>query len=257
MYSVLKIAALSYFLLSFSWLAYGQDVIKLTNGEWPPYMSEGYKHNGLVSHIVVEAFKNEGITVEYGFFPWKRAIKQAELGKEWKGSVGWSKNNEREAIFIYTDPIIELKDVFFHRKDLQFDWKTIDDLKNYKIGASVGYFYGKAFEDAEKSKKIKVSRTSKDENNLKKLAAGKIDLFPATLEVGYELIADKLPEGTKNVLTNHPRPVRTTNYHLIINKKIKDAQKYADAFNSGLKKLKESGKYEQMLSDSIEGKYRP
>lgn len=247
----------SVFLLINSLFAIAESKIKLTNGEWPPYMSENYKHKGLVSHIVEEVFKAEGITVEYGFFPWKRAFKEAEQGKEWQGSVGWSKNAEREQTFFYTEPIIELKDVFFHRKDLQFDWKTIDDLKNYKIGASIGYFYGKDFEDAEKSKKIKVSRISKDENNLKKLAAGKIDLFPATLEVGYELIADKLSEGTKNVLTNHPRPVRTTNYHLIINKKIKDAQKYVDAFNSGLKKLKESGKYEQLLSDSIDGKYRP
>ncbi|MGI0119091.1 substrate-binding periplasmic protein [Zooshikella sp. RANM57] len=249
----------------FSLNGYSASVVKLTNGEWPPYMSEKYKHYGVMSHIVSEAFKTQGIKVEYGFFPWKRAFKEAEAGKEWAGSIGWGKNAEREKTLLFTDPIIELKDVFFHRKDFQFDWNTVDDLKKYKIGASTGYSYGKAFDEAEKNKVIKVHRTAKDENNLKKVLDNKIDIFPATMEVGYEIIANKLPPAAQNMLTNHPKPLDVRAYHVIISKNAADGSKLVEAFNKGLQMLKDACKneskdvpcYDKLLSDNLEGKYRP
>lgn len=233
------------------------DTIKLTNGEWPPYMSEEYKHHGLVSHIVSEAYKQSEVTVEYGFFPWKRAFKEALEGKKWSGSVVWTKNPKREKDFLFSEPVIALKDVFFHRKDLQLSWNTMADLSKYKIGASIGYSYGEAFTKAEADKVINVKRIASDEKNLKKLAAGRIDLFPATLEVGYALIADKLDEASGNLLTNNPKSIRETSYRLIVSKKAKNAEEMIKKFNEGLAKIKASGAYEKMLTDSIEGKYRP
>ncbi len=50
-------------------------VIRLTNGEWQPYLSEDTPHHGFASHIVTEAFALVGVEVEYGFFPWSRAMK--------------------------------------------------------------------------------------------------------------------------------------------------------------------------------------
>jgi len=46
--------------------------ITLANGEWAPYMSKNLKQAGYMSHIVTEAFAEEGITVKYVFLPWKR-----------------------------------------------------------------------------------------------------------------------------------------------------------------------------------------
>ncbi len=49
--------------------------IRLTNGEWQPYLSKDTPHRGFASHIVIEAFALVGVEVEYGFFPWKRSFK--------------------------------------------------------------------------------------------------------------------------------------------------------------------------------------
>ncbi len=48
------------------------ETIRLTNGEWQPYLSKDAPHHGFASHIVTEAFALVGVEVEYGFFPWKR-----------------------------------------------------------------------------------------------------------------------------------------------------------------------------------------
>ena len=54
-------------------LAVAEETIRITNGEWPPYMSKKLKHYGLASRITTEAFASQGVKVEYGFFPWARS----------------------------------------------------------------------------------------------------------------------------------------------------------------------------------------
>ncbi len=49
------------------------ETLRITNGEWPPFTSQHLPHGGPLSRTVAEAFKQAGIKVEYGFFPWKRS----------------------------------------------------------------------------------------------------------------------------------------------------------------------------------------
>jgi len=232
------------------------ETLKLTNGEWPPFLSKDLKHYGVASHIVEEAFKNGGDDVKYGFFPWKRAFSNAKDGDDWIGSVIWSHSEERKADFLYSDPVIISKQVFFYRKDLDFDWNTYDDLGKYKIGAAIGYFYGEDIENAEKAGKLKLSRISKEMNNFKKLMANRLDLVVATIDVGYELLYKHFPPAQVALITNHPKVTRETGYHLIVSKKAPNAQAVIDRFNKGLKELKASGQYEKMMSASQMGGYK-
>ncbi len=45
--------------------AMARDSIRITTGEWPPYISESLPGYGVVSRIVTEAFKLENIRVEF------------------------------------------------------------------------------------------------------------------------------------------------------------------------------------------------
>ena len=109
-------------------LAQTQDTIRLTNGEWPPFLSEHAPHHGFASHIITEAFALVGVEVEYGFFPWKRSFKLAKEGK-WDGSAVWWENEERRKLFYFTDLVVPTKVVFFHLKSTEFDWTTYEDLR--------------------------------------------------------------------------------------------------------------------------------
>lgn len=113
--------------------SYGEEVIPIASGEWPPYFSEHLKYHGVGSRIVSEAFALEGVTVVYGFFPWIRSLKLAESG-EWDGVVGFELNRDREKHFIPCDPVWEAPWVFFYVKGNGFDWDSFDDLKDVIIG---------------------------------------------------------------------------------------------------------------------------
>ncbi|WP_163835340.1 substrate-binding periplasmic protein [Spartinivicinus ruber] len=236
--------------------AMANETVRLTNGEWPPFMSENYKQYGAASDIVTQAFELQGIKVQYGFFLWDKALNLAQSG-QWDGSLIWTWNKEREQFFHYSDSVITLRTVFFHRVDTVFDWNDWSDLQGKKVGATKGYYYGENFKKAEEAKIITVIRQPTDIANFKKLLLRKIDLFVIDTEIGYEILNMNFPTGIKNLITSHPLAIRETSFHLLISKKINRGTDLISAFNTGLNELKKNGLYEQILDNVIMGTYRP
>jgi len=227
-----------------------KEIIRLSNGEWPPWLSGDLPDYGIASHIITEAFAVEGIIVEYGFFPWARAKQLAAKGI-WDGTVVWSRTAEREREFYYSDKIIEVAHVFFHLKSYRFNWQSIADLKGIPIGATLSYNYGDEFAKAEKNGLITVKRVPKDETNLKKILTGRIKIFPLGRQVGYHMIKKNFSPAEAELFTYHPNLIKKSpTYHLLISKKINSerAKRLLAQFNRGLRTLKESGRYDQLLN---------
>jgi polar amino acid transport system substrate-binding protein len=254
MKSMKKIILMILLFISTSASVFAEETIRLTNGEWPPWLSKDLKHYGLASHIVTEAFALEGVKVEYGFFPWKRAYQIAERG-EWDGTAIWSKAPEREERFYYSDPVLYGTLVFFHLKSYEFDWNTIEDLKGIKIGATLQYTYGKEFDNAAKAGVIKVDYMPTDEQNYNKLLLGRIDIFPMERDVGYNMLRKNLKPEQVKLFTHHPKPIRSTSFHLLLPKKLERSKRMLVLFNKGLKRLREMGKIDQFIASTIKGEY--
>ena len=96
--------------------ARAQETIYITNGEWEPYLSEYSYHYGLNSHIVSEAFKQEGILVEWGFFPWSRAYQMAKEGGDWEASCCWRTSEKIQKDFLVSTVVSKTSYVFFTLK---------------------------------------------------------------------------------------------------------------------------------------------
>lgn len=233
---------------------YAQKIIRITNGEWQPYLSEYSYEYGLASHIVTEAFKLEGITVEWGFFPWKRSYELVKRGT-WDASALWWPTKETKENFLISLPVIKSSFVFFHLKSKKFKWKTMQDVQGLQIGFSRGYYYGKEFMTALKEKKIDIQMANSDKLNFKKLLKGRIDIFPNEQLVGRSQISNIFSDEKAKLFTYNPKEFAISTLNLIINKKSKRANFFLNKFNSGLNKLKKSGKIEQMYKELKLGKY--
>ena len=231
-----------------------QDRIRITNGEWPPFLSKALPHFGAVSQIIAEAFALEGVAVEYGFFPWKRAYKLAESG-EWDATAVWVNSDERAQAFLFSESVLTSQNVFFYLKDFPIDWEKLEDLADITIGASIGYYYGEDFEQAEKEGRIKVERSFDDEMNLRMLQKGRIQACIVDLYVGYALLRKNFPPEALQQIIHHPKPVTETSYHLLFSKQYESRTAQLSTFNKGLNKLKESGTFDRYLQDALEGKY--
>ena len=242
------------FFLNIATHSFAEETIRIAIGEWPPFMSKDLKHYGILTHIVTESYALEGYKTEYGFFPWARAKVYAEEGT-WDCSAGWAKTAVRLKKFIYSDSIMKNSNVFFHLKSFKFDWNTMDDLKGIPIGSTIEYYYGDAFMEAEKSKQILVQRAPSDELNFRKLLKGRIKLFTAGVDVGYSLLQKKFTPEENQLITHHSRPTNVDDLHLIFSNKNERNLQLIKVFNKGLKKLRKSGKYDQMIAASRRGEY--
>lgn len=232
-----------------------ETTIRITNGEWEPYLSQYCYKYGLASHIVSEAFRLEGIDIKWGFFPWKRSYEHAKEGRNWDASAVWWPTKEAKKDFLISVPVVKTSNVFFHLKSYKFDWNTMEDLKGIEIGFTRGYDYGEEFMSAMKEKKILVQVVTKDEQNFHKILRGRIDIFPNDPIVGYAQLRNTFSPDKAKLFTHHPKEFEISTLNLIISKNSANGRQFLYKFNSGMKKLKESGGLDRMYEDLRAGEY--
>lgn len=222
------------------------ESIRLTNGEWSPYLGRNLPHHGVASRIVAEAFALQGVEVRWEFYPWARALRSAEQGKS-DGAAVWLRSPEREAQFFISDPVVDSNYYLFHRKDHPFDWQQVSDLQNQRIGGAIDYDYGIAFQQAEQSGQLQVKRLSSEEQGLRMVLAGRLDAFPMDKVVAFDLLHSQFSLAERQRLSFHPQPLRTDSLHLLLSRKVPGNEAMLQRFNQGLQQLRDSGKVSKYL----------
>ena len=225
-------------------LAHGQDVA-VAIGDYAPYIDKTQANKGFMSEIVVKAFKKEGVNAVLEFKPWKR-IEATEINENQRLSFAWIKTNERSKHWRYSDVIMSTTTVFITAKAKGFKWRTLADLKPFKIGVSRGYSYGNEF-DAMRGQ-FKIQEAASDEQNIKKLVNGRIDIFPIDPFVGAQIIRDKLSatESAKLKVVSEPN-LGEDGMHTVCSKKYALCEGLLKKFNEGLGKMKNDGSLQSII----------
>lgn len=224
--------------------ALAQETVHLAIGEWPPYTSESDAKSKLLETVVIEAFKLENVNVKFTYLPWKRSYLKAEDGT-FDGTFPWNKTPERDQLFVANRiPLVTDSSVYFHLKRTVFDWKTMEDLKHYRVGVTLGY----KNETIYRRRGIVADVAPSEELNFRKILAGRIDVYETSRVVGYATIHKTLAPDQAKLFTHHPRPSEENDYFILFSRATPHAQTLADRFDSGMKKLKANGTYAQIFA---------
>ncbi|XGC81906.1 substrate-binding periplasmic protein [Bdellovibrio bacteriovorus] len=238
-------------LILFGQTAFSNEVVRISTGEWSPFISEHLENKGILAHITKEAFAVKGVDVQYGFFPWARATQFSKTG-EWDGTIAFVRLKEREPFYLFSDPIYVGHYAFFHLKSTPFSWNDYADLKDKLIASTIGFGgMGDRFIEAEKKGVIKVLRLLSDVQSFNMLMAKRAAAVPSDVEVGY-VLAKKLYGEKANLITHNDHYIHRAEYHLVISKKIKHGQDLINKFNKGLAQLRKSGRYQEILKSWYE-----
>jgi len=156
--------------------------INVVTEEYPPYnYTESGKVTGLATEVVEAILKKAGVDYHLTSYPWSRAYKMAqEEANTMIFSIG--RSEQREKLFKWGDMIVPYDIYFFklkERKDIVV--KSLADAKKYKIGVvqddvRAQFLVTEGFSASTGGPGYET--TSKDESNIKKLDAKRIDLFP-------------------------------------------------------------------------------
>ncbi len=232
------------------------QTIKISTGEWEPWVSQNLKKDGVAIDIVTTILKSQGIKSKITFYPWKRAYDLAKKGK-FDDTCVWFKNEKREKVFNFSDAIFSTQDVLIYKKGKNIQYKTIDDLKKYKVAITRGYSYGKEIDTMIKNKEIKIKIVNNDLLGLKQIIKrDNFDIFLCANSVARALIADNFTKEESMQFEFHPTPTITNPLYFLVSKKTKNHKKILDAFNIGLKEFKSKGLVKKMINDSYKGMYK-
>ncbi len=224
-----------------------EEIIKLTSGEWPPHLSMHLPEDGFAAAMVREAFLAVGITVNYGYYPWKRAYHIAKNGSSgWHGSVVWLYTDERAKSFYYSDPVITESGFLYYLTSKPIVWKSVEDLEGMVLGGTSHTVY-KRLERAESQNILKIDRAGNYDVLFDRLLAKRIDAIPNIKSVADYYLYTRYSQKERDKVTYSPTAIETRVYHLILNKKDPNNQKYIERFNKGLKIIKENGTYDLLL----------
>jgi len=220
--------------------------ISMAIGDWSPYVSQHDPMAKIIEHIVTEAFKIEGKSVEYNYFPWRRSYEFVKQGR-YDGTFPWNRTPDREKDFYFHKvPLLTDRGVFFHLKRTSFEWETIEDLKNYRVGVVIG------FKQQELYKKlgIKADVIENEEAAFKMLLNGRIDVYQTSEVVGNYMIKKLFSEADARTITYHPKSIETNSYYVLFSKISSRSEELSKVLDSGLEKIIASGLYQSILNNA-------
>lgn len=219
--------------------------ILLVTGEIPPYVSEEMDGQGFITEIVALAMNHAGIEFELEFYPWKRCVNMVETGQAW-AAFPYAYNEERSRTFLFSETVgLSVMKFFYYKAPPVSEYVNLEDLKDYRMGGVLGYYYESLFSNAG----IPVDFTATEVQSINKLKAGRIDLLPLNEIVGWQLIREHFPREVENFGTLE-LPLQRIELKLMVLKWSPSSQRLLQQFNSSLQAVQKTPAFSEIL-----GKY--
>lgn len=231
-------------------------LLRISAGEWPPYLSARLEHQGPVAHLLRDLLAEEGYRVEFTFLPWPRAYADAAAGR-FDATAVWMHKAEREADFIFSDALLDEQFVFFHLKTQPFDWQHFDDLSGMTLGGGLEYSYGPAFDAFLAEGKVRLERVSSDRQNFEKLLKERVVLYPQEINVGYAALRNTFSSAEAERITHHPKPLLVNRSYLMLPRQLAQSDVLRERFNARLQQFRDDGRYQQYFDALQAGHYQP
>jgi len=217
--------------------AAAEETARLTTLEWPPYSGTALPGGGASAQVARQAFAASGIALELEFFPWNRAVRTARNDPAFSGYFPEYYAAHIADDFIFSKRMGDSPLGFIERTDNPIRWKTLHDLKGLRIGVVLGYVNTEEFDRMAGADELVTDKAVNDATNIRKLAAGRIDLAVMDVNVFNYLIRSDpdLAEAGKALRVN---PVMLDIRGLYVCfRKGPDAARLVAAFNQGLSRI--------------------
>lgn len=220
-----------------------EDSLTIVTDSWPPYVIfENDTVSGTDVEITRAVFKNMNIPINIEVMPWKRCVELIKR-KKVDAILGISLSEERNAFLHYPNsPISTGTTVFFTRKDPDFSFVNLNQLKDKRAGTILGYRYCETLDNADLIKQAE--SVSRLEQNFNKLLKGRLDLVVEVDSVGF-YTAQKMGISKQISMLADARFCVGGNY-LAFSKK-QEFEKVAVQFNTALEAFKLTEDYRLIL----------
>ena len=212
------------------------SVLTLVVDNYPPYIDELSPEQGVLSQLVKQAFATAGVATTLSFQPWPKVpVVAAQSGY---ASFLWFKTPELEQDWLFSEPIVELRQMLITTTDFKAELKRFDEFRPYRLGVTKGYFYGPEF--AAVRADFRLTEAVSDYASLQNLLAGRVDFVlmdPIVAQLMWQQLpvkAAKLRFLAKPLLTAQPA-------YLVCSRNFLPCHAVIQSFNQALLQLQQTG----------------
>lgn len=157
--------------------------LTLTTEDYPPFnFAKDGSVTGFCTDVMSEVLKRTGIKGSIALYPWARAYKMAQVDKD-TCVYSATRTEAREKLFKWVGPLASDSWVLYAKSESPISAKSLDDVRGYRIA---GYL-GDAKSNFLKENGFNIYEVLKDEQIIKNLEAGRVDLWAASSRVGLWL----------------------------------------------------------------------
>ncbi|WP_372860022.1 substrate-binding periplasmic protein [Pseudoalteromonas sp.] len=169
-------------------------VLRMVTLNWPPYIDDNLCNKGWLYQLTVSMLVKRGYGVHIEFYPWARAVREAELGKAdilfpeyYIADDVLSENiltKTRNQLLALSEPIPGGDLSFVALKDHTFDYDgSINSVKNRVMGVVRSYKNSDELDELINEGKIKTIVANSEYQLIHLLLNGRVELIVADLEV--------------------------------------------------------------------------
>lgn len=226
--------------------------LTIRSDEWCPYNCEpGSEEPGYMIEIIREIFAEHGIQVDYQAMNWSRSIYMTRKGA-FEAIVGAGYEEAPDFVF----PQLSLgksKESYFTLKDDDWTYTGPESLVNRRIAVIRDYDYGSVLNDfVEKNRGSKVIASSGEDamlKNIRMLLSGRVDTViddrNVFLNTAKEMwITDRIRFAGEVEDYGDNRD----NVYVAFSPAQSISETYAHIFDTGLKKLRETGRLDEIMA---------
>ncbi|GAA4495616.1 transporter substrate-binding domain-containing protein [Pseudaeromonas paramecii] len=187
--------------------AQATESLRFASLEWPPYVGARLPQDGLVGQRLHQAMARLGKQAQIDYYPWRRALRLVQTDSPYVGYLPEYASPRLTKNFYCSDPLMPAPLGLAQRRDQPLiRWQRLLQLQPYRIGVVAGYVNTEDFDTLASAGLLHTDAANSDRNNLRKLAAGRIDLAVVDpLVFSYLLRHDPELRPLASQLTMSPR----------------------------------------------------
>lgn len=202
-----------------------------TTEDTPPfnYLNQDKKTiAGIGFDVVEQMLKRTGLQASITAYPWLRAYKMAATNKN-TCVFSTTRMPQREALFKWVGPLVKNTWVLYGRHDTKISLSKLEDAMPLVIGG----YRGDAVSVFLTERGFKVENATNDKQNLRKLNAGRIDLWASGILIGPYAAAKQGIKVKPLIFFNH------TELYLACNASVPDDA--INKMNAAIKAMRDDG----------------
>lgn len=234
--------------------ALAQTLQLVTGDDYAPYTDPALPEGGMLTEVVRKALRAAGHEVLLDWKPWVRGYDESKRGL-YAGTFPYVPTAERQADFLYSDPLYEIRQVVYVRTGTNINPAKLESFAGHVQCLPQGWALPDQLAPLLKEKRLRLLRPLKMADCARMVASGFGDFFVVDSLQGSRILHQASVTSAK--VAPHANALSKWTLHLIVGKQRHDGAAILQKFNSGLKVLKNSGEYAEIVKRHTELAARP